>query len=131
MEYIAIALSAITVVLAVILLIRQSNSKKDDTDERLQQQFLKMQAEIQTEQRELRRDIADTLQASVRTLGELLAQNQKQASDASQNAIRQFSDASQNSMRQLEERLKSLNPTTNRSWMPCGGPSPAVELHSN
>lgn len=108
MEYIAIALSAVTVVLAVILLIRQSNSKKDDTDERLQQQFLKMQADIQTEQRELRRDIADTLQASVRTLGELLAQNQKQASDASQNAIRQFSDTSQNSMKQLEERLKSL-----------------------
>ena len=93
MEILSLVLSALSLVLLILLLVRQNAGAARHMWTPLDDRLNKLQTELQRQEQGLRQE----LNSSVQTLGTLLSGNQRQAAQSSQDALAR-----------LEERLKTL-----------------------
>ena len=93
MEILSLVLSALSLVLLILLLVRQNAGAARHMWTPLDDRLNKLQTDLQRQEQGLRQE----LNSSVQTLGTLLSGNQRQAAQSSQDALAR-----------LEERLKTL-----------------------
>ena len=108
MEILSLVLSALSLVLLILLLVRQNAGAARHMWTPLDDRLNKLQTDLQRQEQGLRQE----LNSSVQTLGTLLSGNQRQAAQSSQDALAR-----------LEERLKTLE--SHNEQKPCGKPSPS------
>lgn len=88
MEYIILGALAVVIVLLILVMTKSGTG--------------------QSEQRELRQELQQSVQASVKNMGDMIAGNQKNASDSQGKTLELMNQSLQLQMKQLEQRLKSL-----------------------
>ena len=110
MEYAAIIISALSLVLAVIILIvLLSRGKGGDTD--LDKQKLIISDVLRQNNDELRQDFTKSVQSSVKLMSDMSSQAQKDGFARQNEAIKQSGEMTAKMLSQFEERLKTLETT--------------------
>lgn len=97
--YILLALSLASVILLSVLLLRQSRAEERIAD--------RIMGEMDSDSRELRMELSDSVRKSVRSLGELLAENQQGASRAQGERMAQLQRSVSDMAASMENRLKT------------------------
>ncbi len=97
--YIMLALSLASVILLSVLLLRQSRAEERIAD--------RVMGEMDSDSRELRMELSDSVRKSVRSLGELLAENQQGASRAQGERMAQLQRSVSDMAASMENRLKT------------------------
>ena len=97
--YIMLALSLASVILLSVLLLRQSRAEERIAD--------RIMGEMDSDSRELRMELSDSVRKSVRSLGELLAENQQGASRAQGERMAQLQRSVSDMAASMENRLKT------------------------
>ncbi len=97
--YVLIGLCAVTAILSVALLASQKNAAR---------QYEKIiKQDMEEQQRALRLELSETVQSSVRALGSLIAQNQKESNRGQAERLQRMQQALTDMSAQLENRLKT------------------------
>lgn len=97
--YIMLVLSLASVILLSVLLLRQSRAEERIAD--------RVMGEMDSDSRELRMELSDSVRKSVRSLGELLAENQQGASRAQGERMAQLQRSVSDMAASMENRLKT------------------------
>ncbi|MDO5124805.1 MAG: DNA recombination protein RmuC [Ruminococcus sp.] len=114
----AVFICCIVIIVLLIVLLAVS-LKKDDNHDRLSEQFEKIRSDNAQNEREQRKEINENIQNSVKTLGDMLIENQKSAFSAQSEKLsdmdKNISDKQQATgdsvtaqMKTLENRFKTL-----------------------
>ena len=107
MEYAAIILSALSLVLAVIILVVLLVRTKKDVDK----QKLLFNDVLRQNNDELRQDFTKSVQNSVKLMSDMSSQAQKDGFTRQSEAIKQSSETTAKMLSQFEARLKTLETT--------------------
>ncbi len=115
MDYIAIALSALAVILSTITILLLCSLKRTQTSTDNTAELKALQATLSEQQRLARQEQTEALQSSMRSFGELLAANQRTGNEATAAMMSQLENRFKTFETTNEQKLDAMRSTISNS----------------